>query len=562
MKKILSLLMASIITVSNASYLSVEAQQNSNINIDVFEEIKVNPELCVEFDSTEMIATYKDRGMGCVSDYSNQSMEKIEPISPDALKEYRDVNPGTSIDLSTSQYFPPIGDQGPYSSCVSWATAYYQFTYEANKYNNIVTTEGNAYSPAFMFNMLNRGGNNGSNNIAAYRVLKNQGCLKMSENPYNINNHSYSWSNNVDALISALDTRVTYTNLINISTLNDKITYCNDSQLREVKQLLSSGKIINVEVYATSSLSNWEFRTIYSGGNSGDIAAVWATEEPDFDDGHSMTIVGYDNNITCDINGDGLISACERGAFKVANSWGDDWANDGYIWVMYDALNKVSATNLSVNNRISIFDRTTNSSNNFYSIEVGNYPVNLVGLLNVNLNNRYGLSINIQKDNTQANVLQNTSSNYATFNGTIVFDYLNMDDDIIENLDSTWGITIKNGTNSNMANPFSFKIVDNLYSPTEAVNSTINKQLHLVKDFGVIASSLSPNTSDRELFQLDLQLGDIDYNGVITSNDAALMQNYSVALVELSNLQLQLADVNRDGIVDIADVIIINQMVQ
>lgn len=558
MKKILSLLMASIITVSNASYLSVEAQQNSNINIDVFEEIKVNPELCVEFDSTEMIATYKDRGMGCVSDYSNQSMEKIEPISPDALQEYRDVNPGTSIDLSTSQYFPPIGDQGSYNSCVSWANAYYQFTYEANKYNNIVTTEDNAYSPAFVFNMLNRGGNNGAGHEDAYRILRNQGCLKMSEYPYNINNYSYSWSNNVDALISALDTRLTEKYTIFINTLNDKITYCNDSQLRELKQILSSGKVVTVSVSSSSGMANWEFRNVYSGGNSGDIAAVWATGGSG---GHSMTIVGYDNNITCDINGDGLISACERGAFKVANSWGDDWANDGYIWVMYDALNKVSATGLNVNNRISIFDKDENATNRFYFIEVGNYPVNLVGLLNVNTNKRYGLSISVEKDNTITNVISSTGENDAAFNGTIVFDYLNMDDDIIENLDSTWGITIANNTDSNMVNPFSYKIVDNLYSPTEAVNSTINKQLHLVKDFGVIASSLSPNTSDRELFQLDLQLGDIDYNGVITSNDAALMQNYSVALVELSNLQLQLADVNRDGIVDIADVIIINQMV-
>lgn len=47
-------------------------------------------------------------------------------------------------DLSTSKYFPPIGDQGNIGSCVSWATTYYQFTYMANKLNDIETTSSNA----------------------------------------------------------------------------------------------------------------------------------------------------------------------------------------------------------------------------------------------------------------------------------------------------------------------------------------------------------------------------------------------------------------------------------
>ena len=52
------------------------------------------------------------------------------------------------VDLSVSEFFPEIGNQGGIGSCLSWASTYYQFTYEAHKLNNIVTTNSNAYSPA------------------------------------------------------------------------------------------------------------------------------------------------------------------------------------------------------------------------------------------------------------------------------------------------------------------------------------------------------------------------------------------------------------------------------
>ena len=52
------------------------------------------------------------------------------------------------------------------------------------------------------------------------------------------------------------------------------------------------------------------------------------------------------------LNEDGIIQNYEKGAFKIVNSWGERYGNDGYMWVMYDALNRVSnATNQNVPNR-------------------------------------------------------------------------------------------------------------------------------------------------------------------------------------------------------------------
>lgn len=54
--------------------------------------------------------------------------------------------------------------------------------------------------------------------------------------------------------------------------------------------------------------------------------------------GHAMTIVGYDDNIWVDVNGNGVVDSGEMGAFKLANSWGATYANSGFIWVAYDAF--------------------------------------------------------------------------------------------------------------------------------------------------------------------------------------------------------------------------------
>jgi len=37
-----------------------------------------------------------------------------------------------AIDNSQSTAFPPIGNQGSLNSCTTWATTYYQMTYENN----------------------------------------------------------------------------------------------------------------------------------------------------------------------------------------------------------------------------------------------------------------------------------------------------------------------------------------------------------------------------------------------------------------------------------------------
>lgn len=479
----------------------------------------------------------------------------------------------TSCDLSTnsdSKYFPPIGYQGNIGSCNSWASTYYQFTYAANKLNNITTTAQNAYSPAWTHNFLN-GGNpmSGSNCYQAYDILEHQGALKMSEMPYNEYNYDCSWSTDTSAMMNALKTRLSYYGKSTISSSGTVITNKTDSDLKEAKYLLSNGYVLLVRVQAVSGLPNWSFKKRFNGDTSESVAY----RAQSADNGHAMTVVGYDDNVYCDVNGNGKIEESEKGAFKVANSWGTDWGNDGYIWVLYDALNKVSANktnnweNSESGTRISIFARGgVNIDNTFFYIEVDNYDVNMAGLLTINTGYRNKININLFRNSNSSlsyttdnsisylNMRLNTDDTYlnnpASFSGSIVFDYGKYDDpaSICTN-GYYYGIDINNLSSSNGSSfsNVSYKIIDNKFN--------------VIKNISSIPKSVANGTNAKKSVRIQCEKGDIDYDGSITSSDAAVLLNYLSNQILLSNLQYYLADFDNTGRVDIADLVALNNYI-
>ena len=66
---------------------------------------------------------------------------------------------------------------------------------------------------------------------------------------------------------------------------------------------------------------------------------------------HAMTLIGYDDRIEFDLDGNGIYGEKEKdevGAWIVANSWGEGWENGGWVYVPYrygGTIGKVTANN-------------------------------------------------------------------------------------------------------------------------------------------------------------------------------------------------------------------------
>lgn len=469
----------------------------------------------------------------------------------------------TSVDLSTSPYFPAIGNQGDMNSCVSWATTYYQFTYEAHKLNNIITTSENTYSPTWTYNFTNGGNNAASFYTDAYNVLINQGALTMDDMPYDSFNYDYSWSTDTNAMINALNTRVSTVGHVGILTSGATIKNNQNSELNMVKYLLKSGKVLMVRGAADFGLMNWSYKNRY--GASNEYVAYRAAYSMG---GHAMTIVGYDDNVCCDVNGNGKIEECERGAFKMINSYGSGWKNRGSVWVLYDALNKVSANTINnwedseTGQRVPIFQRNDEYGNSFYFMNVKNCEVGLVGLLSVNTSYRNKLSTSIFRS---SNNIYNSSNSIDFFNdrysksekciddnvelnGTLVQDYGDLDEPFgVCSEGYYYGIKVNNNKSKLNAkiNDISYKIVDNLSNTICNFNDLL---------------TLSNGESKTLSRKIQLQKGDINYDGVLTSADVDYIINYVLEAGELSNIQYYLADCSGDNMVNSVDIVVLRKM--
>ena len=272
----------------------------------------------------------QELGMGYIQD----DVEWISSIPVFDVNDY----PAGSLEIpdfcdnSTSAYFPQIGSQGKSNSCTSFATTYYQFTYEANKANGIVTKPENTYSPQWTYSLVNGGYNTGTTFYGNYGVLSNQGALKHSDydKVFDLNTSEGTadfttyWSDNTDAKIKALETKASLYKLpVPVTSDGTVITFgtgrYTDAGLSMLKYMLSQGKIAVISAYFCLVTANI---TTEGAAHYGDFVALGSKVDPTRVTSHAVTIVGYDDNLEIDVNGDGLIEPAERGALKIANSHG------------------------------------------------------------------------------------------------------------------------------------------------------------------------------------------------------------------------------------------------
>ena len=192
----------------------------------------------------------------------------------------------TSIDLSDK--LPPVGNQGMQQSCVAWAVAYALKSYQ----EKVESGQQSKFSPSFIYNQINNGQNAPTYITDALNVLSQQGVCPYDEMPYDANDWVTKPSQ--QATSDAKKFRIDYWRKIN------------HTDIKEVKAHLAAGYPIIIG----ATVSN-EF--IHNGKD------IWK-DPGTAEGGHCMLLVGYDDS---------------KNAFRVMNSWGTEWGDNGFGWIDY-----------------------------------------------------------------------------------------------------------------------------------------------------------------------------------------------------------------------------------
>ena len=301
----------------------------------------------------------------------------VETLDPIVLPRH--------VDNSLLPSFPTVGNQGSNGACAAWGTTYYQATHEIgllNGVNNKISQEG-VLSPKWTYDILNHGQDAGLTMLQPYGLLSQNGAISITRFPYD--KDYLAWDLNPQDWIDALNNRTT--DAIVVDGVDGT-----PEQLQLVKQYLNNGHVLTVGTWAYS----WQMTKVGVDSSSpsnpyaGQQAIHWMKGK---NGGHCVTIVGYDDDIWIDVNGDGKVDAGEKGAFLVVNQWNTDWGNNGFIWVSYDAFKAKSAVKNGPSADRTPFADITNSQLLGLSPKALHYKPKLIGQFTLNQTLRNQITI-------------------------------------------------------------------------------------------------------------------------------------------------------------------------
>jgi C1A family cysteine protease len=250
----------------------------------------------------------------------------------------------SAVDNSQENWFPVIKNQGGLGSCAAFSAAYYALTSQVARLHGWNAKSGgnpaHVLSARLPYNLANGGTNFGSNHTVVYKLLRTIGCPTSADFPYDTADFK-EWPKDAAIWRSAMNNRIKEEGVArNLHT---------EAGLANLKQLLADGYVLNFSAgpvsWQSASFSNDPATTLddaFFAAGAPETRHSVVTHSVQGDINHAMTIVGYNDNIWFDYNSNGLVDNGEKGALRIANSWGTNWGDEGFCWVSYDALKPIS----------------------------------------------------------------------------------------------------------------------------------------------------------------------------------------------------------------------------
>lgn len=208
---------------------------------------------------------------------------------------------------SLESYCPIPQNQGQYGTCTGWATAYaFRSILEAvnRGWTEKAYITNEAFSPIFLYARIKLPGDvncsMGSVISDAFSQMKNVGVAKKRDF-----NHMCSSFVPNDVMTSASRYKIA-----NFQTIVNNIIFTPTQELtvQKVKKAIANRQpvVVSMNVYPSFHRS----KEVWNGDMAGKFGR------------HAMCVVGYDDEKY-------------GGAFRIMNSWGTNWGDNGFVWVKY-----------------------------------------------------------------------------------------------------------------------------------------------------------------------------------------------------------------------------------
>jgi len=239
------------------------------------------------------------------------------------IKSFSDVS-SFKPSVSLESKFPPIQSQGQYGTCTAWSTGYAFKTalnaIDKNWSSGDLENPQNQTSPKDLWQIVpsdKKGNNcNGVAFVNAMDALISKGAKSLAEAPYEMEGQCGTTSNG-----NPENKLANYRKIAQNYVIYDEVTYKNSKKegmdLDNFKGYLAQGRPVLITGKLGNRFDRWKGDAVinvdYHGGR---YLSKWGI--------HAMVLVGYDD------------SKGENGAFRVRNSWGTDWGDEGSIWVDYN----------------------------------------------------------------------------------------------------------------------------------------------------------------------------------------------------------------------------------
>lgn len=259
------------------------------------------------------------------------------------------------VNNALRKFYPPVINQSG-GSCGSAQAIYYMMAYEMNSYRNWDASTTDHQLPTHFTWLQTYAG------VDKYPIINKHGVPSVTDyggNTYSrlfgnqdTENTNYGYMQGYDKWYRAMFNRTVGGDIACDNTIN---TPAGREQLKRYlwnhwgDESFYAGGISGIGV---ASGGDWQkiptTPTNSALGVSGKYyVASWGKT---YD--HALTIVGYDDRIEFDLDGNGVAgeaSKDEVGAWIICNSWGSGWCNGGFIYCPYKYSYSVGTTSIAMN---------------------------------------------------------------------------------------------------------------------------------------------------------------------------------------------------------------------